>query len=121
METAVGCGCFPRTQTRIQKAHSSFDQRMFDWSDEKDAELRQERGIGFEDVLFHLQSGDLLLTAPHPNREQYPNQKIMYIRVDDYVYMVPFVSAGRVKFLKTIIPRRKATKELLGKGDKDEV
>lgn len=93
---------------------------MFDWSDEKDEELRRERGIGFEDILFHLQTGDLLLTAPHPNKEKYPNQKIMYIRIDDYVYMVPFLSVGRVKFLKTIIPSRKATKELLRKGEQDE-
>jgi len=94
---------------------------MFDWSDEKDEELRRERGIGFEDILFHLQAGDLLLTAAHPNKRKYPNQKIMYIRVDDYVYMVPFVSEGRIRFLKTIIPSRKATKELLGKEEKDEV
>ena len=94
---------------------------MFDWSDEKDEELRRTRGVGFEDVLFHLQAGDLLLTASHPNQEKYPNQKIMYIRIDDYVYMVPFVSEGRVKFLKTVIPSRKATKELLGKGDQDEI
>lgn len=94
---------------------------MFDWSDEKDEELRRARGVGFEDVLFHLQAGDLLLTAFHPNQEKYPNQKIMYIRIDDYVYMVPFISEGRVKFLKTIIPSRKATKELLGKEDHDEI
>jgi len=92
---------------------------MFDWSDEKDEELREERGIGFEDVLFHLQAGDLLLTAPHPNKEKYPNQKIMYIRIDDYVYIVPFVTEGRVKFLKTIIPSRKATKELIRKGSEN--
>ncbi|MCD8482044.1 MAG: toxin [Verrucomicrobia bacterium] len=90
---------------------------MFDWSDEKDEELRRERGIGFEDVLFHLQAGDLLLTASHPNKERYPNQRIMYVRIDDYVYIVPFVSDGNVKFLKTIIPSRKATKALLGKGE----
>lgn len=94
---------------------------MFDWSDEKDEELRRERGIGFEDVLFHLQAGDLLLTASHPNKERYPNQRIMYVRIDDYVYIVPFVSDGNVKFLKTIIPSRKATKALLGKGEYNEI
>jgi hypothetical protein len=45
----------------------------------------------------------------------------MYIRVDDYVYMVPFVSEGKIRFLKTIIPSRKATKEILEKEEKDEV
>jgi hypothetical protein len=93
---------------------------MFDWSDKKDEELRKERGIGFEDILFHLQAGDLILTAPHPNKEKYPNQKIMYIRIEDYVYMVPFVIEGQVKFLKTIIPSRKATRNLIEKGDNHE-
>ena len=93
---------------------------MFDWSDEKNEELRRERGIGFEDVLFHLQAGDLLLTAHHPNKEKYPKQKIMYIRIDDYVYMVPFVTEGRVRSLKTIISSRKATRDLIEKGEGNE-
>ena len=32
-------------------------------------------------------------------------------RVDDYVYIVPYVEANGRKFLKTIIPSRRATKE----------
>ena len=31
--------------------------------------------------------------------------------VDDYVYLVPYVEEGNRKFLKTIIPSRRATKE----------
>jgi uncharacterized DUF497 family protein len=88
--------------------------KMFDWSAEKDVQLKKERGIGFEDVLFHLQAGDLLLTASHPNQQKYPNLKIMYLRIDQYVYMVPYKTEKNIKFLKTIIPSRKATKELVG-------
>ena len=84
---------------------------MFDWSDEKDNKLRKERGIGFEDILFHISSGDLLGVVPHPNVQKYPDQKIMYVRVDDYVYIVPYVDGNGRKFLKTIIPSRRATKE----------
>ena len=84
---------------------------VFDWSDEKDKKLRKERGIGFEDVVFHIASGDLLSVSEHPNSRKYPNQKIMYIMVDDYVYIVPYVEEGNRKFLKTIIPSRRATKE----------
>ena len=86
---------------------------MFDWDDEKNEWLKKERDLGFEDILFHIQARDLLLTADHPNQEKYPDQKIMYVNVDNYVWMVPFVD-GKVKFLKTIIPSRKATRELLG-------
>ena len=86
---------------------------MFDWDDEKDAWLRSERGLGFDDILFHIEAGDLVLTADHPDQEKYPGQKIMYVRIENFVWMVPFVD-GRIKFLKTIIPSRKATRDLLG-------
>ena len=89
---------------------------VFDWSDEKDFQLRKERGIGFDDIVFHIASGDLLGVVAHPNAVKYPNQKIMYIDIDDYVYLVPFVEEQGRKFLKTIIPSRRATKELLRKN-----
>ena len=84
---------------------------MFDWSDEKDKKLKLERGVRFEDIVFHVASGDLLSVSDHPNSQKYPNQKIMYLMVDDYVYLVPYVEEGNRKFLKTIIPSRRATKE----------
>ena len=92
---------------------------MFDWSDEKDTHLRKDRGIGFQDIVYHIGKGDVLLIVDHPNEEKYPNQKIIYVQVDDYVYMVPYVESNDVKFLKTIIPSRKQTKRIL-KGKEDE-
>lgn len=86
---------------------------MFEWSDEKDQWLRKERSIGFQDIVYHIQKGDILEIARHPNTEKYPEQKILYICVNDYVYMVPYVESGDTKFLKTIIPSRKATQRLL--------
>lgn len=88
--------------------------KVFDWSDEKDATLRRERGIGFQDILFHIEQGDVLAIADHPNKKRYENQKIFYVRVENYVYLVPFVDSedGNI-FLKTIIPSRKATKHFL--------
>ncbi|MEQ9825590.1 MAG: BrnT family toxin [Puniceicoccaceae bacterium] len=86
---------------------------MYDWSDEKDQILKQKRGIGFEDIVFHLDQGDLIAVSEHPNKEKYPDQRVMYVRVDDYIYLVPFVQSGRKMFLKTIIPSRKATKKYL--------
>jgi len=40
----------------------------------------------------------------------YPNQKIYFVVVEDYVYLVPHVTEIDYTFLKTIIPSRKATK-----------
>ena len=34
--------------------------KHFDWDDAKNAKLRAERGIGFEDIVFHIERGDLL-------------------------------------------------------------
>jgi hypothetical protein len=86
---------------------------VFDWSDEKDAKLRKERGVGFQEVVFHIEQGDVLAIADHPNQEKYPNQQILYVRIGEYVYLVPFVRAEGRTFLKTIIPSRKATRRFL--------
>ena len=40
---------------------------MFDWSDEKDEILRASRGVSFQDVVLHLEQGDLLEVIEHPN------------------------------------------------------
>lgn len=93
---------------------------MFDWSDEKDAKLRSERGIGFQDVIFAIEQGDILAVANHPNAAKYPNQKIIYVRIEDYVYLVPYLEDGEALFLKTIIPSRKAIKQFLKGGTTNE-
>ena len=98
--------------------------RYFDWDDAKNAKLRTERGIGFEEIVFHIERGDLLGILEHPNPERYGGQRIFVVRREDYVYLVPFVEDAHTVFLKTIISSRKATKEYLGeesmKNDADE-
>lgn len=86
------------------------------WSAEKNKLLRAERGISFEDVVFHIMSGDVLDTFDHPNQERYRGQQIHIIAIEDYVYLVPFVESEEGVFLKTIIPSRKATKSYLGEA-----
>jgi uncharacterized DUF497 family protein len=88
--------------------------KYFDWDDAKNAKLRAERGIGFEDVVFHIERGDLLDILQHPNPDRYAGQSVVVVRREDCVYLVPFVEDEHSVFLKTIIPSRKATKEYLG-------
>ena len=76
--------------------------------------LKAERGISFEDVVFHIMAGDILGTVEHPNQERYLGQQIHIIAIEEYVYLVPFVESDEEVFLKTIIPSRKATKEYPG-------
>ena len=85
----------------------------FDWSSEKNEWLKINRGISFEQIIFHIGLGDIWLIADHPNQEKYPEQKIYFVVVDEYVYLVPHVVESDYIFLKTIIPSRKATKEYL--------
>jgi uncharacterized DUF497 family protein len=91
--------------------------KTFGWDPEKNERLKNERGVSFEDVLFHLQSGDVLDVFDHPNQARYPGQKIYAVVIEEYVYLVPFVESDREIFLKTIIPSRKATDRYRGVHD----
>ena len=86
------------------------------WNVKKNALIKAERGVSFEDVVFHIMAGDILDTVDHPNQERYPGQQIHVIAIEEYVYLVPFVETDEEVFLKTIIPSRKATKSYLGEG-----
>jgi uncharacterized DUF497 family protein len=88
--------------------------KRFNWNDEKNEQLRAERGITFEEILFHVEHGDLLDVLEHPNPERYPGQRVLVVGVNDYAYLVPYVEDDRELFLKTIIPSRKATKQYMG-------
>ena len=74
--------------------------KYFAWDDAKNANLRKERGIGFEDVVFHIERGDLLDILEHPNHSRYPGQRIFVVRREDYVYSVPFVEDKHSVFLE---------------------
>ena len=88
--------------------------KFYSWNPDKNKLLQQERSISFEEIIFHIQSGDEIEIFDHPNQDRYPNQKISVVVVEEYVYLVPFVKTEEGIFLKTIIPSRKATKKYLG-------
>jgi uncharacterized DUF497 family protein len=85
----------------------------FDWDDEKNDFLQKTRGVGFEDVVFHIQNGNVMDIIRHPNASRYPNQNIIVVDIEGYIYLVPYVKGQGTRFLKTIIPSRRATKEYL--------
>lgn len=57
-----------------------------------------------------MSNGGLLAILNHPNTGQYPNQRMLVVRIRGYAYLVPFVETKQEVFLKTIIPSRKATR-----------
>ena len=90
--------------------------KYFSWSLEKNRLLQETRGISFEEIVFHIERGDVLDILEHPNQKKYSGQRIMIVDVEGYAYIVPFVEDDREVFLKTIIPSRKATRDYLGGG-----
>jgi len=88
--------------------------KYFAWDEAKNEKLKAERGVGFEEIVFHIARGDLLDILEHPNQRRYGGQRIFVVRRGDYVYLVPFVEDEKWIFLKTVIPSRKATKRYLG-------
>ena len=88
--------------------------KYFDWNNKKNEILKKFRGVSFEQVELAIASGDLVDRIKHPNPAKYPNQKVFLVKIENYVYSVPYVEDSEKIFLKTIIPNRKATKEYLG-------
>jgi len=88
--------------------------KYYDWDDDKNELLKNLRGVPFEQVVLAIVSGDLIDRIKHPNPEKYPNQKIFLVKIDNYIYSVPFIEDDKKIFLKTIIPNSKETKKYLG-------
>ena len=91
--------------------------KHYAWSAEKNEQLRNERGISFEAIVFHIEAGDEVDVFEHPNQDRYPGQKISVVVIDGYAYLVPYVESDDEIFLKTIIPSRKATKQYANEDD----
>jgi len=88
--------------------------KYFDWSDKKNKILKKARKVSFEQVEFAIASGDLEDRIKHPNPAKYPNQEVFLVKIDNYIYSVPYIEDDEKIFLKTIIPNRKATKKYWG-------
>jgi uncharacterized DUF497 family protein len=94
--------------------------KPFRWGPAKNEALKAERGISFESVVVAIESGGLLDVLAHPNPAKYPQQRILVVAADNYVYLVPFLEDKDCYFLKTIIPSRKVTRDYLKQGESDE-
>lgn len=87
--------------------------KQFRWNHQKNAELKEERGISFEKIVLAIEANGLLDVIKHPNDNKYPHQSVFVVVFEQYVYLVPFVEEPEFFFLKTVIPSRKATKDYL--------
>jgi uncharacterized DUF497 family protein len=94
--------------------------KPINWNSEKNIRLKSERGVSFEEVLAAISHGALIDVVEHPNKVQYPNQRMFIVRIRGYVYLVPFVETVAEVFLKTIIPSRNATRRYLKEESNNE-
>ncbi len=85
---------------------------MFKWNLDKNKILFETRGVTFDEVVQAIADGYGVSDVPHWNKKKYPNQRIIIVMLNGYAYLVPYVRDGEHYFLKTIIPSRKANKEV---------
>ena len=87
--------------------------KYYEWSPAKSDQLKETRGLGFEEVVSAINESGLLAVEKHHNQSDYPGQKMYIVKIQEYVFMVPFVEDKDKYFLKTIFPSRKMTKKYL--------
>ncbi len=85
---------------------------MVIWDDEKNIKLQVERGISFDEISEIILRKEYLDILENPSR---PSQQIFVIRLNDYIYSVPFVIDKQSNIiLKTAFPSRKLNKKYRG-------
>ena len=87
----------------------------FNWNEAKNAQLKEVRGISFEEIVASIAGGGLVTVIEHPHPSRFPNQMLYLVEHDDYIYVVPAISDDRSDnvFLKTVYPSRKYTQRYL--------
>jgi uncharacterized DUF497 family protein len=87
--------------------------KRHDWSDVKNNKLKKDRGVSFEDVVFHIDEGFLIDIIESPSKK-HKGQFSYVVKMHGYIYLVPFIEAEDRIILKTIIPSRKFMKVYMG-------
>jgi uncharacterized DUF497 family protein len=81
--------------------------KKIEWNEEKNEWLKQSRQVCFEEVEKAINDDRVLDIVLHHNQKKYAHQKILIVKIHDYVHYVPFVEDDEKYFLKSIIPSRK--------------
>lgn len=89
--------------------------KYFDWNEEKNDWLMQERDISFELCISYIEQGYLLDILVNTSPREH--QKIFILNIEGYVYRIPFVEDEEKIFLKTAYPSRKDTKKYLSENN----
>ncbi len=95
--------------------HFDIKAVVFNYDVGKNILIEERCGFGFEDVIEAIKSKKLLDIIAHRNKKKYPGQHIFVIKMEDYVYALPFEYKKERNeiVLKTMYPSRKLTREYL--------
>ena len=74
--------------------------KPFRWSAEKNESLKLSRGVSFESIVIAIEAEGLLDIVEHPNVTKYPNQRVLVVSFDGYVYLAPFVEEADYAFMR---------------------
>ena len=88
--------------------------KYLNWNPKKNELLKRERGITFEEIVYLIESEQIIGIEENPGR---PNQKMYILEIENYAILVPFVENDKEIFLKTAFPSRKYTKRYGLKGE----
>jgi hypothetical protein len=101
---------------RVDKWHTLkyIKSMIFNWNNDKNKWLITNRKISFEQIVVAIENGSFVQILKHPGLN-FPNQFMILVAIDDYIYCVPVVVSEDEYFLKTIYPSRKYTKKYLNK------
>jgi hypothetical protein len=102
--------------TKGTRMFTIASMKPYRWSADKNETLQRDRHVSFEAIVVAIEGDGLLDVLQHSNAKKYPNQQVLVVAKDGYVYLVPLVEEESYFFLKTIIPSRKATREYLNVG-----
>ena len=86
--------------------------KTYDWNNEKNEKLLAERGLSFENIVAVIEQYGVLDDIENPSAN-FPQQRALVVAIDSYAIIVPYVTDGETRFLKTAFPSRRATKTYL--------
>jgi uncharacterized DUF497 family protein len=86
--------------------------KRFEWDERKNAVLKRNRGVSFEDALLEISEGRLLNMMENAS---HPGQIIYVVRLNGYIHCVPAIEDKNFIRLITIYPSRKLNSEFKGR------
>ncbi len=92
---------------------------MFEWDDDKNLKIKQERGVSFQDVIDAIEKGKVLFFGKDKRDDRYPGQYLLVVEIKGYPWVVPCEFRGNKLRLITVYPSRKYKKLLRGNNEGD--